>query len=103
MRARTIKETMQIPFTNKNKNKPIRQRYPLENPNYIGDSNSNKIKKFRNESELIMYARKIYPSIIADDIEAAIDGYYGEEMQDTILLVKNSNELENWLNTNFEL
>jgi len=53
MRAKTVKETMQIPLSNKNKNKPIRQKYPLENPNYLGDcaNNSKKIKKNKNIHE----------------------------------------------------
>jgi hypothetical protein len=31
-----VNEEMQIPFSNKNKNRPIRQRYPLSNLNYEG-------------------------------------------------------------------
>jgi len=37
MKAKTVNENMQMPFRN-DKNKSISQKYPLENPNYLGDS-----------------------------------------------------------------
>jgi hypothetical protein len=43
------KENMQMPFRNDG-NKPISQKYPLENPNYLGDcANDNKRKKKRRK------------------------------------------------------
>jgi hypothetical protein len=43
-----IEENMQTPLSHVDKNKPISQKYPLENPNYLGDSaNNNKRKKKR--------------------------------------------------------
>jgi hypothetical protein len=37
MRARTVEESMQMAFRNDG-NKSLSQKYPLENPNYLGDS-----------------------------------------------------------------
>jgi hypothetical protein len=37
MRAKLVHENMQMPFRN-DSNKPISEKYPLENPNYLGDS-----------------------------------------------------------------
>lgn len=37
MRAKLVSENMQMPFRN-DRNKGISEKYPLENPNYLGDS-----------------------------------------------------------------
>jgi hypothetical protein len=50
MRAQFVHENRQMPFSNRDKNQPISGKYPLENPNYIGDSaNDNKKKKKRKK------------------------------------------------------
>jgi len=48
-----IKESMQIPLKN-DKNKIITQKYPLENPNYLGDcANDNKKTKNKKNKKIV--------------------------------------------------
>jgi len=50
-----IEENMQTPLSHADKNKPISQKYPLENPNYLGDSaDDNKNKKIKRRMKKIV-------------------------------------------------
>jgi len=50
MRAQFIHENMQMPFSNRDKNKPITGRCVLNNSNYLGDSaDDDKPKKKRRK------------------------------------------------------
>jgi len=59
MRAKFIYDNLQQPFSNKDKNKVITGKYPLENINYIGDAAYDNKKKKRKRK------RKINEGIIS--------------------------------------
>lgn len=77
---------------------------------FLSESNRPTSKKKLNEarnfsakyraSDILQYANKHYS--FPDDIEYVLDGGYGEEMEESLLQVKNPDEFWSWIDTNFQ-
>lgn len=59
---------------------------------------------FVNEAfDVLTWSRKNLPKMIADDIEEAHEGGFGEKFQTSLLKIVNKEELLQWYNKNFEV
>ena len=68
------------------------------------DSKLNELYKGLNEHfDVLTWSRKKLPEEIANDVEEAHEGGFGEKLQTSLLKVANKEELLQWYNKNFEV